>query len=87
MKSEAIPAGIYDQVRLRLVSNQSDSEAQFSTESACGKSGFNCMIMADSHVYALQVDNEAQELRVTSEALPGGCFFSHQTGMRNFSSN
>jgi len=68
-ESATIPPGIYDQVRLRLVLNQGDSEAQSLTGNACGVSGFNCMTMADGHVYTLQVASESQELRIASEVL------------------
>jgi len=74
-ESTAVPAGIYDQVRLRLVPNNSDAEALFLTGNACGESGFNCMIMADDHVYALQVASEGQEPRIASRALPSGLLF------------
>jgi hypothetical protein len=68
----AIPSGIYDQVRLRLLQNRGDAEAQFLTGNACGASGFNCMTMADGHVYALQVASDAQELRIAPEVLSSG---------------
>jgi len=71
-ENEAIPAGVYDQVRLRFGPSQSEAEALFTTGNACGESGFHCMIMADGHVFALQADNEAQELRIASEASPSG---------------
>jgi hypothetical protein len=74
-ESAAIPPGIYDQVRLRLVLHQGDAEAQFLTGNACGVSGFNCMTMADGHVYALQVATETQELRITSEVLSSGLLY------------
>jgi hypothetical protein len=74
-ESAAIPPGIYDQVRLRLVLNQGDAEAQFLTGNACGVLGFNCMTMADGHVYALQVACEAQELRIASEVLSSGLLY------------
>jgi hypothetical protein len=71
-ESAAIPPGIYDQVRLRLVLNQDDAETQFVTGNACGISGFNCMTMADGHIYALQVTGETHELRIVSEVLSSG---------------
>ena len=71
-ENAAIPAGIYDQVRLRLVPNQGDAETLTSPVNACGESGINCMIMADGHVNALKVAEEEAELRIASEALPGG---------------
>lgn len=74
-ESAAIPAGVYDQIRLRLVQGQSNDEAQPSTGSACGNSGFNCVIMADRHVQALQVSNQPREFRIPPEGLPGGLLF------------
>ena len=71
-ESAEIPAGVYDQFRLRLAPNPGEPEAQSSTGNACGESGFNCMIMSDGRVIALQANNQAQELRIASEALPGG---------------
>jgi hypothetical protein len=57
------------------VLNQGDAEAQFLTGNACGVLGFNCMTMADGHVYALQVACEAQELRIASEVLSSGLLY------------
>jgi hypothetical protein len=73
--SAVVPPGIYDRVRLRLVLHQGDAEAQLLTGDACGVSGFNCMTMADGHVYALQVASETQELRIASEVLSGGLLY------------
>ena len=74
-ESAAIPPGIYDQVRLRLVLHQGDAEVELLTGNACGVSGFNCMTMADGHVYALQVASETQELRIASEVLSSGLLY------------
>jgi hypothetical protein len=79
-ESAAIPPGIYDQVRLRLVLHQGVAEAQFLTGNACGVSGFNCMTMADGHVYALQVASEMQELRIASEVLSSGLLYIASDG-------
>jgi hypothetical protein len=79
-ESAAIPPGIYDQVRLRLVLHQGVAEAQFLTGNTCGVSGFNCMTMADGHVYALQVASEMQELRIASEVLSSGLLYIASDG-------
>jgi hypothetical protein len=79
-ESAAIPPGIYDQVRLRLVLHQGVAEAEFLTRNTCGVSGFNCMTMADGHVYALQVASEMQELRIASEVLSGGLLYIASDG-------
>jgi uncharacterized protein DUF4382 len=79
-ESAAIPPGIYDQVRLRLVQNRGDAEAQFLTGNACGVSGFNCMTMADGHVYGLQLASDPQELRIASEGLSSGLLYIASDG-------
>jgi hypothetical protein len=79
-ESAAIPPGIYDQVRLRLVLDQGDAEVQFLTGNACGVSGFNCMTMADGHVYGLQVASDPRELRIASEVLSSGLLYIASDG-------
>jgi Domain of unknown function (DUF4382) len=70
-----IPAGTYDQVRLLFVLNQTGLEGQLPTENVCGATGSNCVIKADGRVQALLFDNDALELRISSETLADGFIF------------
>jgi hypothetical protein len=65
----AVPAGIYDQLRLRLVPDPEGPEDQLPLKNECGALGFNCVIMADGRIQAPRFDGDASELRISSKAL------------------
>jgi len=68
----AIPAGIYRQVRLRFVPNQSSNDDRLPEKNACGNVGFNCVVMSDGRVQPLLLDRGSPELRITSDRIEGG---------------
>ena len=71
----AIPAGIYRQVRLRLVSNQTATEYRLPERNACGGVGFNCVVVADGRIQPLLLDAGSPKLLITSDSIEGGSFF------------
>jgi Domain of unknown function (DUF4382) len=62
-----VPAGVYQQVRLRFVANQLATSHQLLEKNACGSAGFNCVVMADGHILPLLLDGDSPELRVTAD--------------------
>lgn len=69
-----VPAGVYHQIRLRLVPNQPGTSEPVPRENACGVVGFNCMVMADGNIRPLALDGAAPELPIASEGIAGGFF-------------
>lgn len=68
-----IPQGVYNQVRLRLVSNQPGANEPVPKENACGSAGFNCVVAGDRRARPIAW-GETLELRVPSERIEGGFF-------------
>jgi hypothetical protein len=68
----AIPAGIYRQVRLRFVPNQSGTEDRLPEKNACGSVGFNCVVIADGRIQPLLLDRSSPELRIMPDRIEGG---------------
>jgi len=68
-KTAHIPAGIYRQLRLRLVPNHPAEEDQLPEKNPCGSATFNCIFMADGTIQPLQLDNASSVLRITSERM------------------
>lgn len=68
-----IDAGVYSQVRLRLIPNQPEASEPVPAENACGRIGFNCIIATDGAMRPLVSDNPA-ELRIPPEGIAGGFF-------------
>jgi hypothetical protein len=73
--SVSIPPGIYHQVRLRFVPNESSTDDRLPEKNACGKVGFNCVVMADGRIWPLRLDGAAPELRITSNRIEGASLF------------
>jgi Domain of unknown function (DUF4382) len=48
-----IPAGTYDLLRLRFVSNQPGAIGEIPAKNACGRVGRNCVLMADGQIEPL----------------------------------
>lgn len=68
-----VPAGVYHQIRLRLVPNHPGTSEPVPRENACGAVGFNCIVTADGNIRPLAL-NAAPELRIASEGIAGGFF-------------
>jgi len=66
-----IPAGIYRQLRLRLVPNQPAAEDRLPENNPCGSGTFNCIVMADGGIQPLQLDDGSSELRITLDRVDG----------------
>ena len=70
-KTALVPAGIYHQLRLRLVPNQPATNDRLPERNQCGSGKFNCIVMADGSAHPLQFDDSSSELRVTSDRVEG----------------
>jgi hypothetical protein len=70
-KTALVPAGIYRQLRLRLVPNQPGEQDRLPEKNSCGSGTFNCIIMADGTIQPLQLDDVSPELRITSDRMKG----------------
>jgi hypothetical protein len=68
-----IPQGVYNQVRLRLVPNQPETNEPVPEKNACGSAGFNCVMAGDDRVRPIAL-RETPELRVPAERIEGGLF-------------
>jgi hypothetical protein len=71
-KTALLPAGIYRQLRLRLVPNQPAMEDRLPEKNACGSGTFNCIVMADGGIRPLLLNDGFPELRITSDKMEGG---------------
>jgi hypothetical protein len=70
-KTALVPAGIYRQLRLRLVPNQPAAEDRLPERNMCGSGKFNCIVMADGSIHPLQFDDGSSELRIPSDKVEG----------------
>ena len=70
-KTALVPAGIYRQLRLRLVTNQPATADRLPAQNMCGSGTFNCIVMADGSIQPLQLDEATSALRITSENMEG----------------
>jgi hypothetical protein len=66
-KTALVSAGIYPQLRLRLVPNQPAAEDRLPERNMCGSGKFNCIVMADGSIHLLQFDDGSSELRIPSD--------------------
>jgi uncharacterized protein DUF4382 len=66
-----IPAGMYHQLRLRLVPNQLATEDRLPAKNLCGSGTFNCVVMANGSIQPLQIDDASSALRITSDKMEG----------------
>jgi hypothetical protein len=64
-KAALVPAGIYRQLRLRLVPSQPAVVDRLPEKNACGGGTFNCIVTADGTIHPLQIDDASSALRVT----------------------
>jgi Domain of unknown function (DUF4382) len=51
--SATVPAGTYQELRLQFFSESAESASQLPMKNACGKSGWNCIVMDDGRVEPL----------------------------------
>jgi hypothetical protein len=72
-RDATIPQGVYNQVRLRLVPNQPDTNEPVPEENACGRAGFNCVVPGDDRVRPIAW-GETPEVRIPAEWIDGGFF-------------
>jgi len=70
-KTALLPAGIYRQLRLRLIPNQPAMKDQLPAQNMCGSRTFNCIVMADGSIQPLQFDEASSALRITSDNMEG----------------
>ena len=70
-KTALLPAGIYRQLRLRLIPNQPAMKDQLPAQNMCGSRTFNCIVMADGSIQPLQLDEASSALRITSDNMEG----------------
>jgi hypothetical protein len=68
-----VEAGVYSQVRLRLVSNQPDASEPVPGENACGEIGFNCVVAKNGAMHPL-ASNDRAEIRIPQGGTVGGFF-------------
>jgi hypothetical protein len=74
-ESVTVPAGVYNEVRVRFVPNQPMTEDRLRERNACGSVGFNCVVMADGRIEPLLLDTGSPELRITSDRIEGASLF------------
>lgn len=67
-----VPAFVYRQIRLQLVSDHAGTGEARPEENACGAAGFNCAITMNGQVRPLILDGLASELRIAPERIAGG---------------
>lgn len=67
-----VEAGVYRQIRLRLVPNQAGLSELLPPDNACGGVGWNCAVAADGGIRPLALDSAAPELLIGAEAIAGG---------------
>ena len=70
-KIALVPAGVYRQLRLRLVPNHTAEDSRLPEKNACGSGTFNCVVTADGTVHPLEFDDSSPELRITSGKMDG----------------
>jgi len=67
-----LPAGVYRQIRLRLVPNQPAADEPVAEVNACGSVGFNCIVRADGRMQPLVLDGVTPQLHIASEQMDRG---------------
>jgi hypothetical protein len=71
VKTALFPAGIYRQLRLRLVPDQPATDDRLPEKNPCGSGKFNCIVMADGSIQPLRLNEDSPELRITSNTMEG----------------
>jgi hypothetical protein len=70
-KAALVPAGIYRQLRLRLVPSQPAVVDRLPEKNACGRGTFNCIVTADGTIHPLQIDPASSALQITADNMEG----------------
>lgn len=73
-RESTVPASVYRQIRLRLVSDNGEPGETLSLHNECSGSGFNCVVDANGHEHALALENGARDLLITSDRITAGSF-------------
>jgi Domain of unknown function (DUF4382) len=69
-----VAAGVYRQVRLRLVPNRPTAGEPIPEKNFCGSAGFNCVVTSDGSIRSLVLDGGELRIRIPSEHIAGGFF-------------
>jgi Domain of unknown function (DUF4382) len=69
-----LPAGVYDQVRLRLDSGGKGAGDLLAAQNGCGKTGLNCVVMADGRILPLILRDDLVDLPISSGTTSEGVF-------------
>jgi Domain of unknown function (DUF4382) len=64
-----VPAGYYREIRLQFLEDSPAIAGGFTSENACGKAGWNCVVHADGAVEALRWPGDAPELVIPLESI------------------
>ncbi len=68
-----LPAGNYQQIRLHLLSNTPDAGVAVPAANACGAVGFNCAVLGDGSVVALDLSSQdTTGLKIPPGRIAGG---------------
>lgn len=67
-----VPAGVYSQMRLRLVANRPDTGEAVPEVNACGSVGLNCIVRADGRIQRIAFDGGSPTLRIATEQIDAG---------------
>jgi hypothetical protein len=73
-RKTTVPASVYRQIRLRLVSDQAASGDSLPLHNECSGSGFNCVVDKNGRAHALALKNGARDLLITSDRIADGSF-------------
>lgn len=72
LRSAAIPAGIYRQVRLQFFPDAPEYVEEPLPQNVCGEARRSCVVMADGRVDELSWSDEVPELLIPAQAIEGG---------------
>lgn len=64
-----VPAGYYREIRLQFLEDSPAIAGEFTSENACGKTGWNCLVHADGTVETLRWPGDAPELVIPLESI------------------
>jgi Domain of unknown function (DUF4382) len=67
-----VPAGVYRQIRLRVVPNHPAAGDAMSEQNECGDSGLNCVVTASGEIRPLTLGDAAPEIHIGQESLTDG---------------
>ena len=73
-QKSTVRAGVYRQIRLRLVSDQGASGEPQPTRNECNGPNFNCVVDTNGHAHTLALKNGARDLLITSDRITDGSF-------------